>query len=395
MKHKVTIGVVGLGGRGLYLGYRCFANNPRSTLVASCDMNTRRLDEVRAKFGDSVATYDNLDEMLANPDVEAVVVATPDHAHAENAVAALNAGKHVFLEKPMAQTIEDCDAILDTWQRARTVLLVGLELRYCSLCQEMRRIIDRGDIGEIKCGFAVDNVSVGGQYYYHGRRRKKDYIVSLMLEKGTHSLDLVNWYAGSPPVRVYAEGDLDVFGGDEPNDKQCRDCDRRDTCPYFIDHERFKMDYGVVIQTEDKCVYARECEVEDNCVVVIRYENGAKMSYTECHFTPDYSREFTFIGDKGRMYAFYNNEQEFKIRVTYRHSDKVDEYFPPKIPGGHGGGDPRIQEEFLDRVLSGEPSMSGALDARNSAAIAIAATESVETRRPVDIPIYRRPEDSQ
>ena len=388
MNRKVKIGVLGLGGRGLYLGYRCFASNPRSTLVASCDTNTQRLEEVRTKFGDAVATYDRLDAMLADPEVEAVVVATPDHAHAQNAVAALDAGKHVFLEKPMAQTIADCDAILDAWHRAQTVLLVGLELRYCSLCQEMRRLIDRGDIGEIKCGYAVDNVSVGGQYYYHGRRRRKDYIVSLMLEKGTHSLDLVNWYVGSQPVRVYAEGGLDVFGGQAANDKRCRDCDKKGSCPYFIDHERFTMDYGVVIRAEDGCVYAQECEVEDNCVVTIRYENGAKMTYTECHFTPDYTREFTFIGDKGRLYGFYNNEQEFKIRVTYRHSKKVDEYFPPKIAGGHGGGDPRIQEEFLDRVLSGRPSMSGAIDARNSAAVAIAAGQSVDTGMPVDIPAY-------
>jgi predicted dehydrogenase len=189
-------------------------------------------------------------------------------------------------------------------------------------------------------------------------------------------------------VRVFASGGLAVFGGRESNDKRCRDCDRAKTCPYFIDHTRFKIDYGAIIQVEDKCVYAQECDVEDNCLVLIDYENGAHMTYTECHFTPDYTREFTFIGDKGRLYGFYNNEQEFRIRVTYRHSKKADDYFPPKMPGGHGGGDPKIQEEFLDRVLSGRPSMSGAMDARNSAAIAIAAARSIETTQPVEIPPY-------
>ena len=386
---RAKIGVAGLGGRGVYLGYNAFARNPRAELTAACDFDTKKLDAVKKKFGDGPRLYADLNEMLADPNVEAVVVATPDHAHAQNAIAALNAGKHVFLEKPMAQKISDCDAILDAWQRAQTVLLVGLELRYCSVCQEMRRLIDRGDIGSVKLGYAVDNVSVGGQYYYHGRRRRKDYIVSLMLEKGTHTLDLVNWYVGSRPVRAYASGGLDVFGGDAPNDKRCRDCQDAKTCPYFVDHAKFKMDYGAIVEVEDGCVYAQECEVEDNCIVVIDYENGARMTYVECHFTPDYTREFTFIGDKGRLYGFYNNEQEFRIRVTYRHSKKADDYFPPKQPGGHGGGDPRIQEEFLDRVLSGKPSMSGALDARNSAAIAIAAAQSVETGRPVEIPAYR------
>jgi predicted dehydrogenase len=388
MDRKVKIGVVGLGGRGVYLGYRAFAKNPRAQLVAACDFDTAKLAAVKKKFGDGPKLYADLNDMLADPNVEAVVVATPDHAHAQNAVAALNAGKHVFLEKPMAQTIADCDAILDAWQKAQTVLLVGLELRYCSVCQEMRRLIDGGDIGKVILGCAVDNVSVGGQYYYHGRRRKKDYIVSLMLEKGTHTLDLVNWYVGSQPVRVFASGGLDVFGGKAPDDKQCRNCDEAKTCPYFIDHAKFKMDYGAIVTVEDKCVYAKECEVEDNSIVLIDYENGARMTYIECHFTPDYTREFTFIGDKGRLYGFYNNEQEFRIRVSYRHSKKVDEYFPPKMPGGHGGGDPKIQEEFLDRVLSGRPSMSGALDARNSAAIAIAAAQSTESGQPVEIPPY-------
>jgi len=280
---KVKIGVVGLGGRGVYLGYGAFAKNPRAELVAVCDFDTKKLEAVKKKFGDGPKLYADLNEMLADRDVEAVVVATPDHAHAQNAIAALNAGKHVFLEKPMAQKIADCDAILDAWQRAQTILLVGLELRYCSVCQEMRRLIDRGDIGAVKLGYAVDNVSVGGQYYYHGRRRRKDYIVSLMLEKGTHTLDLVNWYVGSRPVRAYASGGLDVFGGDEPNDKRCRDCKDAKTCPYYVDHAKFTMDYGAIIQVEDGCVYAKECEVEDNCLVTIDYENGARMTYIECH----------------------------------------------------------------------------------------------------------------
>jgi len=286
----------------------------------------------------------------------------------------------------MAQTIHECDAMIEAWKQSGGVFMVGLELRYCSLCQAMKEILNRGDIGEVRIAYAVDNVSVGGNYYFHDRHRRKDYIVSLVLEKGTHTLDLMNWFINAQPVRVYAEGGLDVFGGDEPNDKRCRDCASRDTCPYFVASE-FKMDYGQVLHgKEDLCVYARECDVHDNTVVTVRYDNGAKMSYIECHFTPDYSREFTLIGTNGRMYGFYNNEQDFRIEVTVRHSDEKDVTYPPKQPGGHGGGDPMIQKEFLDRIEQGVASCPGVAGARNSAAIAIAAAEAERSGQPVVIP---------
>jgi predicted dehydrogenase len=113
------------------------------------------------------------------------------------------------------------------------------------------------------------------------------------------------------------------------------------------------------------------------------------MSYMECHFTPDYSREFTLIGTKGRMYGFYNNEQDFRIELTYRHSKEKTVLHPPKREGGHGGGDPMIQNEFLERIQKGLPACPGILGARNSAAVAIAATQATHTGKPVEIPLAK------
>jgi predicted dehydrogenase len=147
------------------------------------------------------------------------------------------------------------------------------------------------------------------------------------------------------------------------------------------------MDYGeVMYDKDDLCLYAKECDVHDNTIITVRYDNEAKLSYLECHFTPDYSREFTMIGTKGRIYGFYNNRQDFRIEVTYRDSDKKDIRYPPKMPGGHGGGDPLIQKEFLDIIEKGIVSCPGVVGARNSAAIAIAAAEAVHTGKPVTIP---------
>ena len=388
MANELNVAVAGMGGRGRYLG-RAFDQHPNTHLVAVCDVSDTALGLAREAFGDGISYYADQEEMYAKADFQVGVVASWDPAHRENAVTFLQHRKHVYLEKPMAQTIADCDAILRAWEASGKTLMVGLELRYCTLSQEMRRLLDAGEIGEVKMGMAEDNVSVGGQYYFHNNRRRKAFIRSLMLEKGTHTLDLMNWFIGSNPVRVFGEGGLDVFGGDAPNDKRCRDCEEKGTCPYFMKTEGFVMDYGAALKkSQDGCVWAQEVDVDDNAVITVRYENGAKMTYTECHFTPDYNRHFTLIGDKGRLYGFYNNEQEFVIRVQKRHSRKVDEYHPPRSAGGHGGGDPRILEEFVGRALRDEHSCHGALDARNSAAIAIAAAESCETHAAVEIPEF-------
>ncbi len=384
----INLGLLGCGLRGMYLA-RAMGQDPRVRISALCDLDAERL-EIARRQSERFAprTYARSEDFLRDPQLDAVIVATHDAAHGRNGLDVLRARKHLFLEKPMAQTIAECDAMIAEWKKVRTVFMIGLELRYCSLCEQMKKIIEDGRIGEVVLGYAVDNVSVGGQYYFHGPRRKKDYILSLVLEKGTHTLDLMNWFIGSSPNRVYSEGGLNVFGRTAPADKRCRDCDEAAACPYFVSHTKgMKMDYGEqTLQQPDLCVYGRDADVHDNSVLTVRYANGARMTYVECHFTPDYTREFTLIGTRGRMYGFYNNQQNFRIELTWRHSPAKEVLYPERRPGGHGGGDPGIQKEFLDRVEAGNPCAFGVRGARDSAAIAIAAAESAENGQPVTLP---------
>ena len=385
---KIGLGILGMGGRGIWFGVKEFLRDARAEIVAFCDRDPAAMAYAIDKTGlHDIRRYARLDDLLADPRVEAVVNCTDDPDHAATSVPILEARKHLYLEKPMAQTIADCDAIIAAWRRNPVVFMVGLELRYCTLCQEMRRIIGQGDIGRIVQGIVVDNVSVGGQYYFHGRDRREAYVKSLVLEKGTHSLDLANWFVGGHPRQVFCSAGRDVFGGDAPDDKRCADCREGATCPYFISAKEYESDYGATLRLlEDGCVYAREVDVDDNSILLIDYDNGARVTYVENHFTPEYSREFTFIGDRGKMVAFYNNEQEFHITVTYRHSATRSVYRPGKVKGGHGGGDPMIVKQFLDLVERGQPVASGVEGARDSAAIAIAALESKKRNAPVSIP---------
>ena len=387
MDKKLKVAVVGMGSRGRYLA-NAFAKHPKTNVMAVCDTNDNAMKITRKIFGNTVRYYKNQETMCEKENFQIGIVSSWEPSHKQNAMTFLKNNVHVYLEKPMAQTIEDCDNILRTWEKSTKTLMVGLELRYCTLIQKMKQLLDSGVIGDIKTGMAVDNVSVGRQYYFHGKQRKKEFVKSLILEKGTHTLDLMNWFIGSNPIRVFGEAGIDVFGGDEDNNKKCINCSEKDTCPYFIDTNRFVMDYGEEVKMPDGCVWAREIDVEDNSIMTIRYENGAKITYNECHFTPDYNRHFTLIGNKGRMYGFYNNAQEFVIQIQQRHSSEIQEYHPPKVQGAHGGGDPRILEQFITHALKDEHVCPGAVDARNSAAIAIAAAQSCETHQPVNIPKF-------
>ncbi len=389
---KINMGIIGLSTRGVYFGSKVFQEIGNYRITCVCDVFPERVESAIKEIGGDITGYTDVDEFLNHPELDAVIIATNDMTHADIAVKSLAKKKHVYLEKPMAQTIEDCDRIVDAYT-GEGVFFVGLELRYCTLMQECKKIVQRGDIGKIILANVVDNVSVGGNYYFHGPKRKQSYIKSLVLEKGTHSLDLANWIIDDSPVKVYSSSAMDVFGGDA-EDIDCVDCEKGKECPYYRNAVRFIMDYGAEVKEtrRDRCVYSKECDTHDNSIVLVDYQNGARLSYIECQFTPEYSREFTFIGDKGKMTAFYNNEQEFKIMVWKRHEKEPVYYYPPKVVSeidSHGGGDDGILREFSKRIISGKSAMIGIKGARDSAAIAIAAHESCQTGMPVTIPLSR------
>ncbi|MFA7371928.1 MAG: Gfo/Idh/MocA family oxidoreductase [bacterium] len=379
---KLKVAVIGMGGRGLFF-CDIFNTNPRSEVVAVCDLDMKRLDAVRECLGAKTAYYQDSLQMLSEMDIDAVVVATNDTDHKEPVLQVLQAGRHCLVEKPMAQSLEDCDAMIAAAEKAGKILGVGLELRYCTLFQQMKEIIDRGDIGEIKLGWVVDNVSVGYTFFQRCFKHRS-FAKSLLLQKGTHSIDLMNWFAGGNPIRVYGTGGLDFFGGKESPEKTCLDCEARKTCPYAPAALERKGHCGVILPNPVSCVFTSDVDVHDNAMLNVQYDNGVRTTYTECHFTPEYSREFTFVGDKGKIYGYYENTN-FKIRVSRRHKGVVEEYTPPFIGGSHGGGDKGMIETFIDACLNGSEFIMDGLAGRNSVAVGLAGDESIRTGQPVNI----------
>ena len=308
-------------------------------------------------------------ELLAREDVDAVAIFTPDYMHEEHATAAFQAGKHVYCEKPLAITAEGCDHILDEWRKSGKHLMIGFNMRYMSMYQTMKGIIDSGVIGDIKAVWVRHFVGLGGYFYYHDWHGTSQNTTSLLLQKASHDFDVIHWLTGSYATKVSAFGSLDYYGGDKPNDLYCPDCDLKDTCP------------DVSLTRLTQCAFREEIDVEDNSMVIMELEGGIKASYMQCHFTPDYSRNYTFIGTKGRL---ENDDVNDKVYVKTRKSGSWQEmsditYDIKQMPGTHGGADPRICEDFVNLVLYDKQPLTTPFAGRMSVAVGCAATESIRS----------------
>ncbi len=363
---KLRIGIIGVSGRGRIA--RHWHESDRAEVVGGADISEARLKEFRERLNPDAFVTTDYRRLLERNDIDAIAVTSPDFMHEEHAVAALEAGKHVFCEKPLAITTAGCDRILETWKRSGKRMMVGFNMRYMRMQRVMKEIVDSGTIGEIKAVWVRHFVGMGGDFYYHDWHATRDNATSLLLQKGSHDIDQIHWITGRYTKRVTALGSLDYFGGDRPNDLTCDTCSEVNTCT--------EAQPG---STRVQCAFRQEVDVEDNNMVLMELEGGIKAAYLQCHFTPDYHRNYTFIGTEGRV---ENSEPDGKVWVKTRRSNSWKEYADrtydlKPAPGGHGGADPVITEDFLDMVLNGVEPLATPLDGRMSVAVGCAAADSL------------------
>jgi len=203
------VAVVGLGvGEQHALAY---LRNAQCDLRWLYDLDERRTDEVRARIGAGNRTGD-LQTILDDSAVDIVSIASFDDAHCEQAVHALRAGKHVFVEKPLCRSVEELSAIKKAWERDRSRHLVSnLVLRAAPIYQWLKRAVRGGDLGEV---YAFDGDYLYGRVHKitaGWRQEVKDY--SVMQGGGIHLVDLMLWITGQRPAVVAAAGNRITTAG--------------------------------------------------------------------------------------------------------------------------------------------------------------------------------------
>jgi predicted dehydrogenase len=373
----IKLGVIGLGIRSSLAE---IAHRPGggSRVVACCDRDRQILATAPKRFGAKVwTTTDHRD--LLDADLDAVFVLTPDNTHEPLALDFLRAGVPVFLDKPMAITTEGCDRLLETARTYDTALYLGHNMRHMPVVLAMRKIIEDGLIGEVKAVWCRHFVGHGGDFYFKDWHSDRRNTTSLLLQKGAHDIDVIHWLAGGYTRLVNAMGGLVVYG-DLTSRRERRAGER------MTDWLSPEENWPPGSLTELNPVI----DVEDLSMMQMRLDNGVFASYQQCHFTPDYWRNYTVIGTEGRLENFGDAEGSV-VKVWNRRSDyraQADLTVPVHTPeGSHGGADPKLVEEFLEFIRTEATTLTSPVAAREAVAAGYAATLSLRNGgSPVEVP---------
>ncbi len=202
---KVGVGLIGCGTWGRVHG-RTYAAQDAVNFVAACDQDPRRAEELARNFG---AQNHNSDwrEVLANPDIRAVSIVTPDFAHGEIVLAALRAGKDVLVEKPLATTVEECETIVAARRKASVKLMVDFHNRWNLPFVNLRSKLETDELGKL----LTMNLRLNDTLYvptemlsWAGRSSPAHFL-------GAHVVDLVRWLSGAEVRRVYSVSRSEVL----------------------------------------------------------------------------------------------------------------------------------------------------------------------------------------
>lgn len=219
----IGIGVIGTGGiaQAVHLpAYKKLQDEGKVKIVALCDIKPNKLAEANAKFGPA-QTYEDYNQLLANPEVEAVDVCTPNFMHNPPVVAAFAAGKHVICEKPIALNGTQGQGMVEAAQKAGKKFQVGLNMRFGAGPQAIKRLTDAGKFGDIYYARAQAlrrrGVPMWGVFTEKDKQGGGP-----LIDIGVHILDMTLWLMGHPkPVSVsgtaatkfgHRSGHVNLFG---------------------------------------------------------------------------------------------------------------------------------------------------------------------------------------
>ncbi len=214
---KVSVGLIGSGGRGSYDASIVNAD-PRARVTALCDLYDDRLETATQKIkATGPKIYKDFEKMLASPDIDAVVIATPPFEHPRMLEAAVQAGKHVYCEKPAGVDIEGVKRVIAAGRKAdpKKNISFGFQQRYGPVYLEAYKRIQAGQIGTLSNarGFWIDRDPFKRVSYPDSQVEKlrnwfayRDYSGDFIVEQDCHNLDVLHWFLGARPIRAVGMG---------------------------------------------------------------------------------------------------------------------------------------------------------------------------------------------
>lgn len=337
----VRVGVIGVGNRGGFL-LRQIMKVPGVRIVALCDINPENLQKAVSAAqaaGHKPETFTEYRKLLDRKDIDAVVIATPVDKHKEMFVAALEVGKHLYGEKPMGMTPEECRMVTNAAKASKGIFQAGFQLRHDPARAASMQHILKGGIGKVLFlqGYRHTGDLPRGTLWYFDRTRSGDNIV----EQACHIIDLMVWAAGSHPVRCFGTGGINLYKN-EPEGRTTM----------------------------------------DNYTVVYEFANDIRLSFSHIYFDPS-----GFSGIRERVFGS-EGAIELPTATVYQlktggGSGRGQNEVKLDVPNEKGDSNYLSLEAFIDNARGKKTPLNHAESARISTLTAMMGRKSIYERRVV------------
>jgi len=337
---KVQCGVIGCGLWGESHA-RIFSTHPQAALAAVCDTNLHRAKETAEKYG-APAYYQHYEELLSDPEVQAVGITTPDFAHREPFIAACRAGKDILIEKPLATCREDLEAMKEALEQSKSRVMVDFHSRWNPPFCIVRDDIRAGKIGDVISMYyrLNDCVFVPTQMLSWASES------SIMWFLGSHTIDTLRFFTGGEVKRVYSVSRSEVL-----------------------------MKKGIPVPD----IYQSILEFDDGVIATI--ENNWIIPDTNPHWN---DIKLNILGSTGMFNLDLTGNQAIE-RFLEDKSDHPDLLIMPVVHGKYMGFAYESIKDFVEKVASGEEFLAGFEDGYRVSKVVLTVLESAEKRTPLEV----------
>jgi len=328
--------IVGCGKVG-HLHAKALSRLSESVFVAVCDTNLQRAQQFAAEY--KVKAYQDVEDMIASSGVESLTVCTPHPLHAEPAIKAANAGVHVLIEKPLASSLQDCDAILNAAKRSGVRIGTTCQRRFYTPCQRIKRAIEEGKLGRPILG-SVAMYGWRDQAYYKSDAWRGSWKAEgggVLVNQAPHQLDLLQWYMG--PID-------ELFGyWDNLNHPYI---EVEDTAIAVLRFKNGALGNIVVSNSQNPALYGRVYVHGSNGASVgVQTDGGAMFIAGMSSITdPPINDLWTVPGEQELLKKWQKEDSDFFLSINpmeYYHQLQISEFLKavikshdPLITGGEG-----------------------------------------------------------
>ncbi|MBR4946233.1 MAG: Gfo/Idh/MocA family oxidoreductase [Kiritimatiellae bacterium] len=380
MQKPIRVVILGAGDRGRTYAAYAAAHPDRVQIVGVADINPKTAQAVAKLYNlpPEAVWGDWSEAVAAKPDCDLMMVTMPDALHIEPAIACLDAGYHLLLEKPMGRTWEECERLAaKVHEKGDRLVILGHVLRYTVYFKKLKELLDQKAIGETVSIQHLEPVAYmhAAHSFCRGNWGNTERATPMILQKCCHDFDQFVWWLNKRCTGVSSFGNTFHFNAaHRPAGAadRCLSCpaEVERACPYsarkiYLERQDYrypfvdKSDEAMKAMLQDgpygRCVYACDNDAVDHQVVNLRFEGGVTVAHQMESYTYTGGRETKVFGTRGEIVG------DGRKLTIYHFDTRTTEVWDSVLEAGavqgsgHGGGDFGLMDELVYQLTEGDP----------------------------------------